>query len=177
MASTLNKLRARRYAQRPMPFKSIVAGSDLGDFYKDDNGKLWKYETKAGVPAGQVRASTDQYGGVTSPWYDRVVLFGDDHAEVNAWIDAYSPSDDSGGGSSDTSKPKPTPKPAPPKPAGGVIAKTISNAVSPSIAKKPTGWGYIALVASPASGFLFAGPAGAAVGLGVGIAALLASRK
>jgi len=41
MASTLNKLRARRYAQRPMPFKSIVAGSDLGDFYKDDNGEIF----------------------------------------------------------------------------------------------------------------------------------------
>jgi hypothetical protein len=171
----IQKLRSHPNARRPMPFR--VTGSDLGDFYKDDNGKLWKYETKAGVPAGQVRASTDQYGGVTSPWYDRPVLFGDDHEEVNAWIDAYSPSDS---GSSDTSSStKTTPKTSAPKPSGGsTLSKSISKATVPiSSSAKPTVWGYVALVAAPATGWLFKGPIGAAVGGVVGIAALLASRQ
>jgi hypothetical protein len=66
---------------------TTVGGDDLGDFYKDDNGSLWKYDVKAGYPAGYVRAMTDQYGGSTSPWFDRPVLPGSDHDEVNAWID------------------------------------------------------------------------------------------
>lgn len=180
MARVIDILRKRQEKlHRPMPFKprarTRVTGSDLGDFYKDDNGKLWRYETKAGVPAGQVRAVTDQYGGATSPWYDRPVLFGDDHAEVNKWIDSYEPSDSSGdGGSSDTPT-KTTPKPS----GGGVTSKTIAKAMTPvtSSGKSPSGWGYLALLAAPASGFMFAGPVGAGIGLGVGIAALLASRK
>ena len=64
-----------------------VGGSDLGDFYKDDNGHLWRYEVKSGLPFGYVRAVTDAYGGAQTAWFPRPTLPSNDHWEVNPAID------------------------------------------------------------------------------------------
>jgi hypothetical protein len=74
--------RARAFTRTTI---GATAGTDLGDVYKDENGKLWIYELQAAFPEGEVRARTDQYGGKISPWFER--RLGHDHDQVNAWID------------------------------------------------------------------------------------------
>jgi hypothetical protein len=64
-----------------------VSGSDLGDVYKDDNGHLWRYETRPALPSGEIRAVTDAYGGAATSWVDRSLLGTSDHDETNASIE------------------------------------------------------------------------------------------
>jgi len=127
-----------------------VSGAVLGDdFYKDDMGGLWKYEYQESgsmVVPGKTRASTDQYGGVTTAWYDNT-LFNSHPDALNADIEskaiAYSALADAGDGSSG-SKPKPsggiTSRPPRPKSkpsgggggGGGSIADAIDESMTPS---------------------------------------------
>ena len=69
-----------------------AAGEDLGDFYKDRNGKLWRWDYRDRLALlHDIRAVTDAYGGAESRWYtpDDATLVSDRKETATAWIDTY----------------------------------------------------------------------------------------
>lgn len=157
----VSDLCAHRIASRPRAV--TVTGTDVGSgFYKDDEGGMWKYETKAGFPFGQVRGSTDQYGGITTAWYDRGAF--DDHPDAlnakmdtmaSTWVDTSVDSPTSGdtgaeGDSTpaDATPSDTTPSSGKPKPKAGMTAKP---------APKAGGGAPVAKAASGSSSLLIAG--------------------
>jgi len=107
-----------------------VGGTVMGDFFKDDKGGLWRYETQAGYPFGQVRGVTDQYGGRTTHWRDRGVF--DDHPDIvnqemdtiaAAWVGPISETPVDTTPASDTTPSDITPSDTTPAPGDGTTPK------------------------------------------------------
>lgn len=161
----VSDLCAHRIASRPRTV--TVTGTDVGsDFYKDDEGGMWKYEYQFwGSTFGQTRGVTKQYGGITTAWFDRDV--GVDHPDAlkakmdtmaSTWVDTSvdSPTsgdtDPTGGGDdstpADATPSDKTPSEAKPKPKSGMTAKPTPKA---------GGGAPVAKAASGSSSLLIAG--------------------
>lgn len=185
-----------RRPARPMPLMHVhphmaVRGTDNGETYTDDFGATWTYEIQSGWPAGQVRARTRSYGGLTSPWYDRPVL-GSGHDDVNAWIDVNAGVAHAAGKTvDDASSSSPGgDRPGAVKPISGGVTAPVKKAISDALglgngpttitAKAPTPtspWTVLAVLGPPVAGGFLAGPLGIGIGAAIGLGAYLVSKK
>jgi len=164
--------------------RNRVGGTVMGDFYKDDQGGMWKYEYKSsGYAWGQTRASTDKYGGITTDWYDQSAFNSHPDAlnakmdtTASTWTDTSVDSPTSGdtgptgGGDSTPADTTPgggdTTPSTTPKPKAGMTAKPAPKAGGGApVAKASSSTGIVvaALIAIPlAIGALWAWKSSAA---------------